>query len=138
MYFHQGMQTLISIPVITLLLLCNVCDRLLMITNFILLCFSYCTSLENPMYIGAGNKRGPDKALVFQPPRRTTAVRSPGSATHYLRKSPSPTAPAPPAPAATTPSQTHPPPNPVYFTITIHYRPQYSPKSTKCVELLPS
>ncbi|KAI8434069.1 hypothetical protein MSG28_012218 [Choristoneura fumiferana] len=48
-----------------------------------------------------GGKRGPDKALVFQPPRRATAVRSPGSATHYLRKSPSPTAPAPaPAPPA--------------------------------------
>ncbi|XP_063368287.1 synaptotagmin-4 [Cydia amplana] len=48
-----------------------------------------------------GGKRGPDKALVFQPPRRATAVRSPGSATHYLRKSPSPTAPT--APSATSP-----------------------------------
>lgn len=55
-----------------------------------------------------GGKRGPDKALVFQPPRRATAVRSPGSATHYLRKSPSPTAaapPAPPAPANSPPAQ---------------------------------
>ncbi|KAJ8718366.1 hypothetical protein PYW08_002603 [Mythimna loreyi] len=55
-----------------------------------------------------GGKRGPDKALVFQPPRRATAVRSPGSATHYLRKSPSPTAPAPPA--ATSPPQPAPQP----------------------------
>lgn len=55
-----------------------------------------------------GGKRGPDKALVFQPPRRATAVRSPGSATHYLRKSPSPTAPAPPT--ASSPPQPQPPP----------------------------
>ncbi|KAJ2949616.1 hypothetical protein O0L34_g15538 [Tuta absoluta] len=58
-------------------------------------------------------KRGPDKALVFQPPRRATAVRSPGSATHYLRKSPSPTAPTgptgPTAPTMTSPPQPHPP-----------------------------
>ncbi|XP_060804457.1 synaptotagmin-4 [Amyelois transitella] len=54
-----------------------------------------------------GGKRGPDKALVFQPPRRATAVRSPGSATHYLRKSPSPTAPAPPS---ASPPQPQPPP----------------------------
>ncbi|XP_053611625.1 synaptotagmin-4 isoform X2 [Plodia interpunctella] len=53
-------------------------------------------------------KRGPDKALVFQPPRRATAVRSPGSATHYLRKSPSPTAPQPPT--AGSPPQPQPPP----------------------------
>ncbi|CAG4934891.1 unnamed protein product [Colias eurytheme] len=51
-----------------------------------------------------GSKRGPDKALVFQPPRRATAVRSPGSATHYLRKSPSPTAPAPAPPQPQTPA----------------------------------
>ncbi|KAL4710941.1 hypothetical protein ACJJTC_017906 [Scirpophaga incertulas] len=51
-----------------------------------------------------GGKRGPDKALVFQPPSRATAVRSPGSATHYLRKSPSPTAPAPPS-AGSPPQQ---------------------------------
>ncbi|XP_059047862.1 synaptotagmin-4 isoform X2 [Achroia grisella] len=55
-----------------------------------------------------GSKRCPDKALVFQPPRRATAVRSPGSATHYLRKSPSPTAPVPPA--TTSPPQPQPPP----------------------------
>ncbi|CAG5059355.1 unnamed protein product [Parnassius apollo] len=54
-----------------------------------------------------GGKRGPDKALVFQPPRRATAVRSPGSATHYLRKSPSPTAAAPTP--ATSPPQPQPP-----------------------------
>ncbi|RVE54253.1 hypothetical protein evm_001080 [Chilo suppressalis] len=53
-----------------------------------------------------GGKRGPDKALVFQPPRRATAVRSPGSATHYLRKSPSPTAPT--APSANSPPQPQP------------------------------
>ncbi|KOB75929.1 putative Synaptotagmin-4, partial [Operophtera brumata] len=52
------------------------------------------------------SKRGPDKALVFQPPRRATAVRSPGSATHYLRKSPSPTAPT--APNASSPPQLQP------------------------------
>ncbi|CAH0725034.1 unnamed protein product, partial [Brenthis ino] len=56
-----------------------------------------------------GGKRGPDKALVFQPPRRATAVRSPGSATHYLRKSPSPTAAAPPT---ASPPQPQPPANP--------------------------
>ncbi|XP_041980400.1 synaptotagmin-4 [Aricia agestis] len=56
-----------------------------------------------------GGKRGPDKALVFQPPRRATAVRSPGSATHYLRKSPSPTA---PQPAPTTPAGSPPHPQP--------------------------
>ncbi|XP_049871803.1 synaptotagmin-4 [Pectinophora gossypiella] len=55
-----------------------------------------------------GGKRAPDKALVFQPPRRATAVRSPGSATHYLRKSPSPTA---PAPAGSPPQSCQPPPS---------------------------
>ncbi|CAH0687897.1 unnamed protein product [Spodoptera exigua] len=59
-----------------------------------------------------GGKRGPDKALVFQPPRRATAVRSPGSATHYLRKSPSPTAPAPPASSPPQPTPQTPAANP--------------------------
>lgn len=54
-----------------------------------------------------GSKRVPDKSLVFQPPRRATAVRSPGSTTHYLRKSPSPTAPAPGSgPTVISPPQT--------------------------------
>lgn len=68
-----------------------------------------------------GGKRCPDKALVFQPPRRATAVRSPGSATHYLRKSPSPTAaptPAtsPPQPQPQLQPQVQPPTKEVRFT----------------------
>ncbi|XP_072938143.1 synaptotagmin-4 isoform X2 [Epargyreus clarus] len=55
-----------------------------------------------------GGKRSPE--MVFMPPRRATAVRSPGSATHYLRKSPSPTAPT--APAAQPPQPPTPPQNP--------------------------
>lgn len=41
----------------------------------------------------AGKNRGPEKPLAFRPPKRPTAVRSPGggSGTHYLKKSPSPT-----------------------------------------------
>ncbi|XP_022129305.1 synaptotagmin-4 [Pieris rapae] len=66
-----------------------------------------------------GGKRGPDKALVFQPPRRATAVRSPGSATHYLRKSPSPTAAAPPQPQTTSPPRPH-TPNPPSAATTPH------------------
>ncbi|CAK1542307.1 unnamed protein product [Leptosia nina] len=58
-----------------------------------------------------GGKRGPDKALVFQPPRRATAVRSPGSATHYLRKSPSPTTAAPQQPTSPPRPQTPNPPS---------------------------
>ncbi|XP_026325950.1 synaptotagmin-4 [Hyposmocoma kahamanoa] len=64
------------------------------------------TRRRNSLAHKLGSKRGPDKALVFQPPRRATAVRSPGSATHYLRKSPSPTAPTAPA---TSPPHPHPP-----------------------------
>lgn len=54
-------------------------------------------------------KLSSDKTLAFRPPRRkTTAVKSPGSVTHYLKKSPSPTGPAksPPGSAAQTPSPT--------------------------------
>ncbi|XP_063830198.1 synaptotagmin-4, partial [Ostrinia nubilalis] len=65
---------------------------------------------KNTLAHKLGGKRGPDKALVFQPPRRATAVRSPGSATHYLRKSPSPTAPT--APTATSPPRPQPTPTP--------------------------
>ncbi|XP_013169715.1 PREDICTED: synaptotagmin-4 [Papilio xuthus] len=68
-----------------------------------------------------GGKRGPDKALVFQPPRRATAVRSPGSATHYLRKSPSPT-------AAPTPATSPPQPQP---------QPQLQPQLPTTKELSP-
>ena len=39
-------------------------------------------------------KLGPDKTLAFRPPhRKPTAVKSPGSTGHYLKKSPSPTGP---------------------------------------------
>ncbi|XP_034943029.1 synaptotagmin-4 [Chelonus insularis] len=50
-----------------------------------------------------------DKSLAFRPPhRKPTAVKSPGSTTHYLRKSPSPTGPAksPPGSGGQTPSPT--------------------------------
>lgn len=73
--------------------------------------------------INSGGKRGPDKALVFQPPRRATAVRSPGSATHYLRKSPSPTAAAPPAPASPQQSQQSQPPQPPQNPVSYGTRP---------------
>ena len=50
-----------------------------------------------------------DKSLAFRPPhRKPTAVKSPGSTSHYLKKSPSPTGPAksPPGTGAQTPSPT--------------------------------
>lgn len=50
-----------------------------------------------------------DKSLAFRPPhRKPTAVKSPGSTTHYLKKSPSPTGPAksPPGSGGQTPSPT--------------------------------
>lgn len=50
-----------------------------------------------------------DKSLAFRPPhRKTTAVKSPGSTSHYLKKSPSPTGPAksPPGSGGQTPSPT--------------------------------
>lgn len=50
-----------------------------------------------------------DKSLAFRPPRRKpTAVKSPGSTSHYLKKSPSPTGPAksPPGSGGQTPSPT--------------------------------
>lgn len=54
-------------------------------------------------------KLGPDKSLAFRPPhRKPTAVKSPGSTSHYLKKSPSPTGPAksPPGSGGLTPSPT--------------------------------
>ncbi|XP_012255952.2 synaptotagmin-4 isoform X2 [Athalia rosae] len=54
-------------------------------------------------------KLGPDKSLAFRPPhRKPTAVKSPGSTSHYLKKSPSPTGPAksPPGSGGNTPSPT--------------------------------
>ena len=54
-------------------------------------------------------KLNSDKSLAFRPPhRKPTAVKSPGSATHYLKKSPSPTGPAksPPGSGGQTPSPT--------------------------------
>ncbi|KAK0093455.1 hypothetical protein PV326_013482 [Microctonus aethiopoides] len=50
-----------------------------------------------------------DKSLAFRPPhRKPTAVKSPGSTSHYLKKSPSPTGPAksPPGSGGQTPSPT--------------------------------
>ncbi|XP_050669900.1 synaptotagmin-4 [Leptidea sinapis] len=67
-----------------------------------------------------GGKRGPDAALVFQPPRRATAVRSPGSATHYLRKSPSPTAATAPQPASPPQPGPQTPHNPPSVATTPH------------------
>lgn len=52
-------------------------------------------------------KLNSDKSLAFRPPhRKPTAVKSPGSTTHYLKKSPSPTGPAksPPGSGGQTPS----------------------------------
>lgn len=54
-------------------------------------------------------KLGPDKSLAFRPPhRKPTAVKSPGSTSHYLKKSPSPTglAKSPPGSGGHTPSPT--------------------------------
>ncbi|XP_058790059.1 synaptotagmin-4 [Phymastichus coffea] len=56
-------------------------------------------------------KLGSDKSLAFRPPhRKPTAVKSPGSQGHYLKKSPSPTGPAKSPPGAQTPSPTGPQP----------------------------
>ncbi|XP_070169380.1 synaptotagmin-4 [Polyergus mexicanus] len=54
-------------------------------------------------------KLSTDKSLAFRPPhRKPTAVKSPGSTSHYLKKSPSPTGPAksPPGSGGQTPSPT--------------------------------
>lgn len=54
-------------------------------------------------------KLSSDKSLAFRPPhRKPTAVKSPGSTSHYLKKSPSPTGPAksPPGSGGQTPSPT--------------------------------
>ncbi|KYN02386.1 Synaptotagmin-11 [Cyphomyrmex costatus] len=54
-------------------------------------------------------KLNSDKPLAFRPPhRKPTAVKSPGSTSHYLKKSPSPTGPAksPPGSGGQTPSPT--------------------------------
>ncbi|KAG7204889.1 hypothetical protein KM043_005287 [Ampulex compressa] len=54
-------------------------------------------------------KLSSDKSLAFRPPhRKPMAVKSPGSTSHYLRKSPSPTGPArsPPGSGGQTPSPT--------------------------------
>lgn len=57
--------------------------------------------------IRARNKKANnDAGLSFQPPRRPTAVRSPsGQQTHYLKKSPSPTATKPLPGTLLTPSE---------------------------------
>ncbi|XP_043684991.1 synaptotagmin-4 [Vespula pensylvanica] len=52
-------------------------------------------------------KLNADRSLAFRPPRRKpTAVKSPGSTSHYLKKSPSPTGPAK-NPPGTTGQQTN-------------------------------
>ncbi|XP_076181126.1 synaptotagmin 4 isoform X2 [Ptiloglossa arizonensis] len=54
-------------------------------------------------------KLNSDKSLAFRPPhRKPTAVKSPGSTSHYLKKSPSPTEPvkSPPGSVRQTPSPT--------------------------------
>ena len=54
-------------------------------------------------------KLNSEKSLAFRPPhRKPTAVKSPGSTSHYLKKSPSPTGPAksPPGSGRQTPSPT--------------------------------
>ncbi|CAD1470620.1 unnamed protein product, partial [Heterotrigona itama] len=54
-------------------------------------------------------KLNSDKSLAFRPPhRKPTAVKSPGSTSHYLKKSPSPTglAKSPPGSGGQTPSPT--------------------------------
>ncbi|EFN61539.1 Synaptotagmin-11 [Camponotus floridanus] len=54
-------------------------------------------------------KLSSDKSLAFRPPhRKPTAVKRPGSPSHYLKKSPSPTGPAksPPGSGGQTPSPT--------------------------------
>ncbi|XP_053983987.1 synaptotagmin-4 [Hylaeus anthracinus] len=54
-------------------------------------------------------KLNSDKSLAFRPPhRKPKAVKSPGSTSHYLKKSPSPTGPAksPPGSGGQTPSPT--------------------------------
>ncbi|KAK1124428.1 Synaptotagmin-11 [Melipona quadrifasciata] len=54
-------------------------------------------------------KLNSDKSLAFRPPhRKPTAVKSPGSTSHYLKKSPSPTglAKSPPGSVGQTPSPT--------------------------------
>ncbi|KAK2581692.1 hypothetical protein KPH14_002179 [Odynerus spinipes] len=56
-------------------------------------------------------KLNADRSLAFRPPRRKpTAVKSPGSTSHYLKKSPSPTGPAknPPGTSTGRPSQLSP------------------------------
>lgn len=65
--------------------------------------------------IRARNKKtNTDSGLSFQPPRRPTAVRSPsGQQTHYLKKSPSPTATKPLPGTLLTPSEPQPPPPPI-------------------------
>lgn len=62
--------------------------------------------------IHARNKKtNIDSALPFQPTRRPTAVRSPsGQQTHYLKKSPSPTATKPLPGTLLTPSESQCPP----------------------------
>lgn len=48
-------------------------------------------------------KLNADRSLAFKPPRRKpTAVKSPGSTSHYLKKSPSPTGPAKNPPGTST------------------------------------
>lgn len=66
--------------------------------------------------IRARNKKlNNDAGLSFQPPRRPTAVRSPsGQQTHYLKKSPSPTATKPLPGTLLTPSEPVLPHHPIH------------------------
>lgn len=58
-------------------------------------------------------KSNPEAAFPFQPPRPPRAVRSPSGASHYLKKSPSPTANTKPFPGhPLSPSSTDNPPAP--------------------------
>ncbi|CAD7092301.1 unnamed protein product [Hermetia illucens] len=79
--------------------------------------------------IRARNKKANhDASLPFQPTRRPTAVRSPsGAPSHYLKKSPSPTAPKPPPGTLQPPQEQS--PSPPHQTIKYSEENEIKPKT---------
>ncbi|KAJ8674256.1 hypothetical protein QAD02_005518 [Eretmocerus hayati] len=100
--FDEGplVQPLEPVSTLTLLLVCSLGALLFLVAMGWIFCRRRWRE-----HVKLGGGTGPEKPLSFRPPqRKPTAVKSPGSQGHYLKKSPSPTGPAKSPPGVHSPT----------------------------------